>query len=77
MATFKTPALEWEEETALETLDQIGPNTVLLITSDETGKKQFLKINPDSLLRNEAMIRNTQTGLCYKFINGRWQWVPC
>jgi hypothetical protein len=39
MATFKTTALEFEEDTSFENLASIKPNTILMIVSDGAGNK--------------------------------------
>ncbi len=77
MAILTAKTLEFEEEASSDILAEIAPNTILMVISDEAGTKQVLRLNTDAIKENETLLRNTTTGLCYKFINGQWVWVPC
>ena len=77
MAILTATTLEFAEEASSENLAEITPNTILMVISDEAGTKQVLRLNTDAIKENEILLRNTTTGLCYKFINGQWVWVPC
>ncbi|RUQ33645.1 MAG: hypothetical protein EKK68_01065 [Candidatus Competibacteraceae bacterium] len=77
MAIITTTTLEFEEEASSENLAEIASNTILMVMTDGTGKKQVLRLKTDAIQENDVLLRNTTTGLCYKFINGQWIWVPC
>ena len=72
-----TTTLEFEEEASSENLAEIASNTILMVMTDGTGKKQVLRLKTDAIQENDVLLRNTTTDLCYKFINGQWIWVPC
>ena len=77
MTILTTTILNFEEEVSSDNPAEIAPNTILMVISDGAGKKQILRLNTDAIKENETILRNTTTGLCYKFINGQWVWVPC
>ena len=77
MAILTAKTLEFEEGVSSDILAEIAPNTILMVISDEAGKKQILRLNTDAIKENETILCNTTTGLCLKLINGQWVWVPC
>lgn len=77
MAILTAKTLEFEEGVSSDILAEIAPNTILMVISDEAGKKQILRLNTDAIKENETILHNTTTGLCYRLVNGVWQWVPC
>ena len=77
MAIIATTTLEFEEETVSENLAEIAPNAILMMVADQTGEKQVFRLNTDGIQENQTILRNTETGMCYKLINGQWVWVPC
>lgn len=77
MATFKTPNLPFEEDISLENLTQPSPNSVVMMVVDGAGTKQFFRLNTDGIQENETILCNTTAGMCLKYINGQWVWVPC
>jgi len=77
MAIITTTTLEFEEETVSENLAEIAPNAILMMVADQTGEKQVFRLNTDGIQENQTILRNTETGMCYKLINGQWVWVPC
>lgn len=77
MAILTAKTLEFEEGASSDILAEIAPNTILMVISDEAGKKQILRLNTDAIKENETILHNTTTGLCYRLVNGVWQWVPC
>lgn len=77
MATFKTPALQFEEDVSLENLTGFGPNPVMMMVVDEAGTKLALRLSADEIKENETILCNTTTGMCLKLIDGQWVWVPC
>ena len=77
MAILTATTLEFEEEVSSDNPAEIAPNTILMVISDGAGTKQVLRLNTDAIKENEAVLRNTATGMCLKFINGQWVWVAC
>ena len=77
MAILTETTLEFEEEASSDPLAEMAPGTILMVVADQTGKKQIFLLKSDAIQENAAVLRNTTTGLCYKFINGKWVWVPC
>ena len=77
MTILTVTTLELEEEASFENLAEIKPNTILMVITDGTGKKQILRLNTAAIKENETILRNTTTGMCYRLVNGVWQWVPC
>lgn len=79
MAKYKTESFELQDDSdnALVDLNKVGPNTLLMITSDFEGNKKVLKIDAGAIRPDQTVLRNSTDGLCYKLINGVWRWVPC
>jgi len=75
MAKYKVANVEFEEDTTSVNLSELPPNSILVIASDAKGNKKILELNPDEI-QNKNMIAGI-TGLCYRFKDGRWQWLPC
>ncbi len=73
-------------EVAVETLFKLEANTVMVIVSDADGKIKLIKADnhpvPDGDLPDCCVLKlpsgdSGEKGLCLKFINGQWIWVPC
>ena len=77
MAIYQTEALELEEETAAVDLNNMPPDALWLIVSDERGDKKILKLDMKNIKPEQTILRNTKAKLCYKLFNGVWQWMPC
>lgn len=80
MARYQTRVFELTEAQANLDLNNIPPNTILVIVSDDTGDKKILDLdlkNPTAIPQDQIILRNSTAGLCFKLINGKWQWVPC
>jgi hypothetical protein len=67
----------------VKTLDNIEPNTVLAVISDEQGTVSVVKGDPSSLVEGDAFLRVTasqeqlQSG-CWVMVNGEPVWKdPC
>jgi hypothetical protein len=70
-------------EVPVEALDNIEPNTVLVVISDEQGTVNVVKVDPSSLVDGDAFLRVTasqeqlQSG-CWVMVNGKPVWMdPC
>jgi phosphotransferase system HPr-like phosphotransfer protein len=77
MTILTATTLEFEAEASSENLGEIAPNSILMIMADQIGKKQVFRLNTDGIQENQTILRNTETGMCYKLVNGVWMWVPC
>ena len=64
------------KEVPAETLSNIEPNTVLMVISDDKGKVKIVKVDHDSIPKDEALVR--VAGGCWIRINGTTVWLnPC
>jgi hypothetical protein len=69
------------------TLKNIGPNTVLVVISDDTGKVRVVKVDHQSIARDKPFLKVSAgsspdtahaLGGCWKRIGGDLVWVnPC
>lgn len=63
-------------EVPAETLFKLQPNTVIAVISDDKGEIRTIKINHDSITKDEAFL-SVASG-CFIRINGHLVWVdPC
>lgn len=59
-----------------KSLENIPPNTVLMVISDDKGAVKIVKIDLDSMPTNESLLR--VKGGCWVIINGKLEWKdPC
>ncbi|MCP5126103.1 MAG: hypothetical protein H6973_10905 [Gammaproteobacteria bacterium] len=70
-------------EVPVEALDNVEPNTVLVVISDEQGRVKVVKIDPQSVVAGEAFLKvaaaeNQPQAGCWVFYGGKWVWIdPC
>lgn len=74
-------------EVPVEPLDQLEPNTVLVVISDEKGSVRVVKVDSHSIPANESFLRVTANapesgeqpqGGCWVRVNGNLVWMdPC
>ena len=70
-------------EVPVEALDNVEPNTVLVVISDEQGRVKDVKIDPQSVVAGEAFLKITATehqpqAGCWVMVGGRLVWMdPC
>lgn len=63
-------------EVPAETLLKLQPNTVIAVISDDKGEIRTVKIDHDSIAKDESFLR--VAGGCFVRINGQLVWVnPC
>ncbi len=63
-------------EVPAETLFKLQPNTVIAVISDDKGEIRTVKVNHDSIAKDEAFL-SVASG-CFIRINGHLVWVdPC
>lgn len=63
-------------EVSDKSLENIPPNTVLMVISDDKGAVKIVKIDLDSMPTNESLLR--VKGGCWVVINGKLVWKdPC
>ncbi|MBK8533876.1 MAG: hypothetical protein IPL59_01405 [Candidatus Competibacteraceae bacterium] len=73
-------------EVPVETLDNVDPDTVLIVISDENGGIRVVKVDHDSIPASESFLRVTanasnpgqpQAG-CWVLVSGKMVWMdPC
>ncbi|MDS4041238.1 MAG: hypothetical protein RKP20_08690 [Candidatus Competibacter sp.] len=71
-------------EVDVATLGNIEPNTVLVVISDDTGKVRVVKVDHQSIAKDEPFLKVAADGAavalggCWRRINGTLVWVnPC
>lgn len=74
-------------EVPASTLSNIGPNTVLVVISDDKGTVRVAQVDHQSIAKGEPFLKITASSLsgtvqpqsgCWKRINGNLIWVdPC
>ncbi|MFZ1641889.1 MAG: hypothetical protein WAV07_10780 [Candidatus Contendobacter sp.] len=63
-------------EVPFQTLFKLEPNTVLAVISDDKGEIRMVKVDHDSITKDESLLR--VTGGCFVRTGGKLVWVnPC